>query len=236
VTARAVLERAVIHVHDITADPEYAVPETARLGRARTCLGVPLLREGEPIGVIALARQRVEPFIERQIELVRTFADQAVIAIENARLLTELSESLERQTATAEVLGVINASPGDLTPVFNAILEKAHTLCEATHGHLTIYDREQFRAVATHGVPEGFAALLRQPFRPERDVAQRLFAGEALVHIPDMAALTYEAEDRIGRSAVELADARTKLIVPLRKDGTLLGYHRPSHRSPAVCR
>src|SRR5262249_43825541 len=141
VAGRTLLAGKTVQVHDIQADPDYKLPGILALGKYRTALGVPLLREGAPIGVLVLARTRVQQFTHKQVELVTTFADQAVIAIENARLFEaeqqrtrELSESLEQQTATAEVLKVISSSPAELEPVFNALLANAIRICEATFG------------------------------------------------------------------------------------------------------
>jgi PAS domain S-box-containing protein len=219
VTQRAALERRISHVADIAADPEYELPEASELGNARTALGVPLLREGEPVGVFTLARQRVEPFSEKEIALVSTFADQAVIAMENVRLITETREALEQQTATAEVLQVINSSPGDLKPVFDAILEKAHSLCAITYGSLQLYDGEKFRAVAVHNLPEALADQLRQGYSPNPNLPNWcLLEGAPFAQVADMAAI----DDPISRSVVE-GGIRTLLYVALRRDDVLLG-------------
>jgi len=221
VSARAALLGRAVHVHDVAAEPGYS-PEGILLGEIRTGFALPLLREGAPIGVLGLARQRVEPFTERQIELVRTFADQAVIAIENARLLTETREALEQQTATAEVLQVINSSPGDLAPVFDAMLDKAMALCGIAHGGLQTYDGQQFRAVSVRGLPEPLAALLRQGYRPSPGHPMlRLLEGDRFVQIPDLMQVAPELGD-VMPIAVEAGD-RTLLYIPLRKDDALLG-------------
>ena len=135
-TGRVLLERKPVQIPDVLADPEYSNLEPQRLGGYRTHLGVPLLRDGNPIGLILVSRRTVRPFDSKQIELVTTFADQAVIAIENTRLLNDLRESLEQQTATSEVLQVISSSPGELEPVFQAMLANATRICEAKFGNL----------------------------------------------------------------------------------------------------
>jgi PAS domain S-box-containing protein len=347
-TGRTALEGGVVHIEDAAADPEYKWAEALRLGRWHTGLGAPLLRDGAIVGTLALTRRRIERFTNKQIELIKTFADQAVVAIENTRLLGELRESeeryglvskavaegiyewdvehnslwvssrlieifglqgrnltaadwndlvhpedfakyrtalrdcftriterldceyrvrhndgqyrwiedrgvpvrnasgravklvgavsdisarkaadealreaLEQQTATAEVLGVINSSPGHLSPVFEAILDKAHTLCGATLGSLFLFDGELFRAAATHGYPEDLAERLHQGVVLSA-TTQLLDDDVRWVHNPDLTLLdTPTARAVSGRGGV-----RTNLMLPLRKDGRLLGAGR----------
>ena len=225
VAGRAVLEGRVVHILDVTADTEYSNPPALALAGVRTGLGVPLTREGVVIGVIGLGRLQINAFTERQIDLVSTFADQAVIAIENVRLLTEQREALARQVATTEVLQAINAWPGNLAPVFDVILERATRLCEAHSGFLWTYDGERFRAGATRGLPPDFAEFLKEPRIPGPGTGiGRLAAGESVVHFPDVAANdSYKTGDDLHRMTVDLGGFRTVLIVPLRKDGILLG-------------
>src|ERR1051325_535670 len=219
-----------IHTVDLKAESSYERGDPQRralvdLGDARTSLVVTLKGARAVLGAIHIYRKEVRPFSENQIALLQNFAAQAVIAMENARLITETREALERQTANAQVLGVINSSPGNLTPVFDAMLEKAMRLCGAAHGTLTTYDGEEFQCVASHSLPEGLFEVLRRPRRAATNTAQkRLLQGERIVHIADSAALPPSLENEVLSAAVELGGVRTILFVPLRKDDTLLGY------------
>src|SRR6516225_3947947 len=222
ITARILAGEPVIHVADVKDDDLYRRGDLHRralvdLGGARTFLSVTLIKDRAVLGSINIFRQEVRPFSDKQIALLQNFAAQAVIAMENARLITETREALEQQTATAEVLQVINLSPGDLAPVFDAILEKAMRLCGFDHGSLQTFDGHEFRAVAVRGLPEPLEIRLRRGFRPgPQSPMRRLIEGDRFAQIPDL------RQVEGAQFAVEHG-SRSLLCVPMRKDDKLLG-------------
>ncbi len=231
---RAILEGHTIHIPDVLADPEYNRPQLQKFVGVRTGLAVPLVRDGAVVGVFTLQRRETRPFTDKQIELVETFADQAVIAIENVRLFeaeqrrtAELSESLQQQTATADVLKVISTSPGNLQPVFSTMLERAVRICEAKFGNIYRWVGHEVQLVASHNVPPAFAEHRRRsPYRPSKDNAfGRMIATKTLFQALDAAAepaYTERSEPGVV-AAVELGGVRTYVAVPLLKDGELIG-------------
>src|SRR5262249_29499076 len=233
---RIALEGRMVHIPDILADSEYNQLEAARLGRWRTMIGVPLLREGTAIGALTLTRSVVQPFTDKQIELLTTFADQAVIGIENVRLFDEvqarteeLSESLEQQTATSEVLQVISSSPGELQPVFDAMLVNATRICEAKFGMLYRCEQDGLRAVALHGAsPQLAEERRRNPvIRPAPMTALgRALATRKPVQIVNVQDVPNYFDVPPGFTSVQLAKlagARTILAVPMVKESELVG-------------
>ncbi|MGA7940355.1 MAG: GAF domain-containing protein, partial [Bradyrhizobium sp.] len=232
VIGRVLLDGSTVHIPDLQADPNYRLSGDPNPTGGR--LGVPLLREGVPIGVFVLARRSARPFTEKQIELVQTFADQAVIAIENTRLFNEvqaktadLQESLQHQTATSEVLKVISRSPGELNPVFETILASATSICEAQFGLLVLYEGGGFRCTSTFNLPPAFAeTFLRNPviYPPPIDPLGRLIETQQLVHVVDV---KQEPAYLTGFTPivelVELGGARTLLLVPMLKEDGLVG-------------
>jgi len=228
VTGRAVLDRKIIHILDAGADPDFHFPEGLKRIGFRTLLGVPLLREGQPIGVIVLMRKTVSAFSDKQIQLVKTFGDQAVIAIENVRLFEdeqqrsrELTEALEQQTATSDVLKVISSSPGHLEPIFQRLLENATRICNAQFGILSTFEDGAFRNVALHGVAAAYTEAMRADplFRPSnKHPLGRLASTKQIIHITDV-----RAESSMRGRLVELAGARSLLLVPMTRDDELVG-------------
>ena len=189
------------------------------------------------MGAFTLNRQEVRPFTEEQIKLVKNFAAQAVVPIENARLLNELRQSLEQQTATSEVLGVISGSPGELEPVFAAILENATRLCNAHFGNLLLHEAGTFRFAATHNAPKEWASFRkREPLADPNPLmpAPRVAASRRALQIVDlMEDDPYKQGDPDAVALVELAGARTLVVVPMLKDEKVVGviaiYRREVH-------
>ena len=221
---RVLRTRQVSHTDDATV--EFASRPAAKLAGARSTVAVPMLKDDVLIGAIFIYRTEVRPFTEKQIDLVNNFAAQAVIAIENTRLLSELRESLEQQTATSEVLKVISSSPGELEPVFQAMLTNAMRICEAKFGHLLLYDGESFHPAHLGDVPAAYREIWeRGPLRPNPKTAiGRIAETKQVFQIPDIKADPAYAEGEPLRVAtVEIAGARTLLGVPMLKDDELIG-------------
>ena len=236
---RAVASKQTVHTADMLkesnlkesnyfdAPSDHTAAQITKLGGARTVLAVPMIKDGELIGVLVIYRQEVRSFTEKQIALVENFAAQAVIAIENARLLNELrqrtedlSKSLEQQTATSEVLKVISSAQGELQPVFDAILENATRICQASFGNLILYDGKIFYRVALYNAPAAWAEDSHKDPRRTRDQAPllyRLADTKALVHVADI--LAEAPNDTLNK----FTGARSLLIVPMLKGDELVG-------------
>jgi GAF domain-containing protein len=232
---RAILTGAVVQMPDVQADPEYEHHQLARAAIFRSVLAVPMLREGRPIGTVNVHKAEPGPFTDRQVELLTTFAHQAVIAIENARLFGELQatnrelrEALEQQTATAEILGVISGSPTDVTPVFEAAMDSALRLCRAEAGILWLWDEPTgcFRPAAARGVPEAYFEFLREHAGPPDPATGlgRIARERRTLQVLDVAAEeVYRQGEPLRVATVEMLGARTFLAVPMLKEGTLVG-------------
>jgi GAF domain-containing protein len=239
-TGRMIANKTVVHTANLAAEEAYTnrdpwIVAGVELGGVRTVLMVPMLKDDELIGAFSVYRQKVRPFADNQIALVQNFAAQAVIAVENARLLNELrqrtndlTEALEQQTATSEVLQVISSSPGNLEPVFASMVENAVRICHAQWGNIHIWDGDTLHLVATHNVPAAFAAFRRSNphYRPHpRGLFGRLVATQTVTQIADSAAVDAYTErlDQVHVAAVELGGARTALGIPMLKENQLIG-------------
>src|SRR5262249_14869536 len=230
---RVLRTKQVVQIADVQAVAGYVdnpvQTPLAQLAGARSMLTAPMLKEDDLIGVIEIYRQEVRPFTDKQIALLKSFASQAVIAIENTRLLNELRESLEQQTATSEVLGAISSSPGELKPVFETMLANATRLCDAKFGLLNLYDGDSFRQVAFHNVPSAYAETRGvetfRTFRPPPGSGHaEVLRTKEVVHIDDLRSMRpYREGNPLIVAFVDLTGARTFLIAPMIKENELIG-------------
>src|SRR5262245_50885642 len=219
---RAVIDRHAVHVHDLQAEIETDFPEARiaqQLSATRTILAAPLLREGVAIGCIAVRRREVRPFTDKQIALLKTFADQAVIALENVRLFQELKESLEQQTATSEILGVIASSPTDIQPVLDAVAATAARLCDASDVLIDRVDGDVFEHVAVHGQMP--VAGSRRPLT-RGTPAGRAIIDRRTIHIHDVVP-ELETEFPEAKVRQQVTGTRTVLVTPLLREGVAIG-------------
>ena len=222
VTGRTIVDRQPIHVHDLASESDEEFPLGKiyqKRGGHRTNLGIPLLREGVPIGVIAIRRMEVRPFSDKQIALLETFADQAVIAIENVRLFQELTESLEQQTATSEILGVIASSPTDIQPVLNTVAINAARLCEATDAQIRLVEGDGTRLVASFGTapaPQFVRNTLANP-------AGRAILNRETVQVNDLAEAMKSEYPDIPDDQPRRTGTRTFLSTPMLREGIPIG-------------
>ena len=233
ITGRTFLSGEITHLPDVQADPDYEFGPAPEIGQFRAGLAVPLLRQGRVEGVFSLSRPEPGGFTEREIELTRTFADQAVIAIENVRLFNEvqartadLQESLQQQTATSEVLRVISSSSGDLQPVFKVMLANALKICEATYGNMLLWNTDGFEAAELHNSPPAFADLFKRGrlVPPPATALGRVVATKQVAHIPDIMAESGGVQQSSLRLVtVESMRARTLLAVPMLRESELVG-------------
>ena len=236
-TGRTLIDATVVHIPDVYADPEYTWAAAKEVGRFRAMLGVPLLREGTPIGALVLTRERAAPFTDKQIDLVTAFADQAVIAIENVHLFdeveartAELQQSLDYQTATSDVLNIISRSAFDLQPVLKTLVETAGRLCQAENVQIWLREGDLYRLAAHNGFSPEYQEYARQhPITPSRGTLVARTALEvARIHIPDV----LSDPEYTWFEGLKLAGFRAMLGVPLVREGSCIGVMAMTRGTP----